>query len=63
MVPRVTTRVVAVGHPDTAATVFRAEPGDFWSFGATGSGTWTLAEFMRADADTTKAHTFGREPG
>jgi hypothetical protein len=40
-------------HLDTAATAFRTEPDDLWPIGATGSGTRTLIEFLRADADTT----------
>jgi leucyl aminopeptidase len=35
---------------DIAATVFRAEADDTWAAGATGSGTRTLIEFLRADA-------------
>jgi len=62
MMARVTTRIVAVGHLDTAATVFRTEPSDLWPFGATSGGTRTLAGFLPADADITEAHTFGREP-
>lgn len=49
-------------HLDTAATVFRAEPDDLWPIGATGSGTRTLIEFLRADADTTDADTSGSKP-
>jgi leucyl aminopeptidase len=49
-------------HLDTAATVFRTEPDGFWPIGATGSGTRTLVEFLRADAASADPDTSGSEP-
>jgi leucyl aminopeptidase len=38
-------------HLDIAATVFRTEPDEVWPAGATGSGTGTLLQFLRADGN------------